>query len=615
MQVKKLGGANGIEGTGMWQSAKGDPGVVRVLAETLAGGIEEIATELAQNARMAEAGKVNIQVDPNRVVFTDNGAGMRSSQCLLQAGAPGWEEGKVRREGPWGVGLFRLAAMAPVRIESKSDEGTGWTAWLEGKHFQGAPWEQRTVRAGEYPDLYDRGTEVRFLHRGGKDAVYPWQVALAYAARDAGLEVEGDEEAKSAAKSGWPGVPGIQIGARETEIGTYRTWEGSLREEPDTNAWGRHEHVGLASLREWADQSGEYPGRTWCTTLEVAPKAAFPRKGSANPLESEEVRKQAQKESAVALGEALRDVMPPPGLSTVQRRQMDQMAGQPGLYPEPVATLQLAGSGPQGLQWVRVKTEDRYRHVVRVPWHRMDARTRVQVEQMKITAHKSLVLVKEEPGFEGTGWYDEIPRLTEWTLAQCPVTREIVWKGVDSKGTGIEGRLRCVPAPDRKIAGKEDVEGFPAWFAPDTVEGLGNARMARILDLHYTSGVGQWDASAAWEERVWLGDEGPGIGGTQERGVDEIADKVRGIAEKSIDWIVEGGGGLVENDDVRSFMQIRDHFTGGDIAKVEAWDRALDEEGRQADTVREALGELYTYSVNETKVEEVAGKIAKALRA
>ncbi len=98
----------------------------RLFTGTLSGRIIEIL----QNARRAEATKVEIANEDGYVTVRDNGRGVDGFSRLLDLGGSGWEESFEESEDPAGVGLFCLAPRE-VAIRSSGQIAvipeSGWT--------------------------------------------------------------------------------------------------------------------------------------------------------------------------------------------------------------------------------------------------------------------------------------------------------------------------------------------------------------------------------------------------------------------------------------------------------------------------------------------------------
>ena len=87
-------------------------------------------TEILQNARRAEATRVEIHNDGPTVTVRDNGRGIEDFAKLLDLGGSGWEDSLEASEDPAGVGIFCLAPRE-VTIRSNGRIATipadGWT--------------------------------------------------------------------------------------------------------------------------------------------------------------------------------------------------------------------------------------------------------------------------------------------------------------------------------------------------------------------------------------------------------------------------------------------------------------------------------------------------------
>jgi hypothetical protein len=74
------------------------------------GTLEGRIIELLQNARRADATRVEITNSPNGLVtIQDNGHGIRDFSILLDLGSSDWDPTIEEAEDPAGVGIFSLA--------------------------------------------------------------------------------------------------------------------------------------------------------------------------------------------------------------------------------------------------------------------------------------------------------------------------------------------------------------------------------------------------------------------------------------------------------------------------------------------------------------------------
>jgi hypothetical protein len=71
--------------------------------------VEQILTELFQNARRAGATKLDIYLDRNTLHLKDNGWGIPDPQMLVNLFGSGWDEDTEQREDPAGAGFYSLA--------------------------------------------------------------------------------------------------------------------------------------------------------------------------------------------------------------------------------------------------------------------------------------------------------------------------------------------------------------------------------------------------------------------------------------------------------------------------------------------------------------------------
>ena len=92
---------------------------------------EQIISELLQNARRANASRVDITTRYDRTVtISDNGHGIADPATLLSFGQSDWSVETARAEDPAGMGIFSLARRR-TRIASRprsrgGEEAAGW---------------------------------------------------------------------------------------------------------------------------------------------------------------------------------------------------------------------------------------------------------------------------------------------------------------------------------------------------------------------------------------------------------------------------------------------------------------------------------------------------------
>lgn len=121
--------------------------------------VTDVLNELLQNARRADASRIEIDVvdDDGRsiLVVRDDGSGVADPAKLVTLGDSGWNEATQHREDPAGMGVFSLAGR-PVEIRSRA-RGTdnGWRVVIAPK-----AWETGAPLAVE-PWAADAGTELR----------------------------------------------------------------------------------------------------------------------------------------------------------------------------------------------------------------------------------------------------------------------------------------------------------------------------------------------------------------------------------------------------------------------------------------------------------------------
>jgi hypothetical protein len=116
------------------------------------GDFKDIATELLQNSRRAEASQVEITVDEDKITFKDNGTGIQDPSVVLNIATSNWDDEIVNSEHPAGMGVFSLAARKGVVIRSQD-----WTCELTPESFSGL--EEVSVIKTEPI----KGTSISFL--------------------------------------------------------------------------------------------------------------------------------------------------------------------------------------------------------------------------------------------------------------------------------------------------------------------------------------------------------------------------------------------------------------------------------------------------------------------
>lgn len=150
----------------------------------------ETLNELFQNARRADATRVDVAIADGEVRLRDDGRGIDDPAALLAFGRTGWDPDTARREDPAGMGVYSLARRPKVTIRSRPRpvEGARLPAWqvqLKPEHF-----------LGEYPaaieildgDDLGFGTEIVFdddKANEGHVNIAAWYFPLAVTCNDA----------------------------------------------------------------------------------------------------------------------------------------------------------------------------------------------------------------------------------------------------------------------------------------------------------------------------------------------------------------------------------------------------------------------------------------------
>lgn len=105
------------------------------------GSLDDILTELLQNARRAGATTIAVSASSEpgpKIIIADNGKGIANPQALLSLGESDWQSAATLREDPAGMGFFSLAGRATTIISSTGGEAfrlaipdDGWTGERE----------------------------------------------------------------------------------------------------------------------------------------------------------------------------------------------------------------------------------------------------------------------------------------------------------------------------------------------------------------------------------------------------------------------------------------------------------------------------------------------------
>ena len=225
----------------------------------------DIFSELFQNARRADAGRIDVTVEripaqfegDRLVTVTDDARGIADPAVLLSFGESGWDAGTAEREDAAGMGLLSLARRGCVvrsRVHAGPTEpAPGWRLPLTPDHFLGCD-DAQAVPDDAAPS--PRGTVIAFVAHETAEAI---QAAVAGAARYAPLPVTFDAQA----------VPQESFldGACHTErwagltVGVFRNRHDSFI-RPDLNFHGLTLNVRLPRIQT-------LDGDTWSVRAEV----------------------------------------------------------------------------------------------------------------------------------------------------------------------------------------------------------------------------------------------------------------------------------------------------------------------------------------------------------
>ena len=93
--------------------------------------------ELFQNARRANATRIDVTIDDGRITVTDDGDGIADPAALLAFGHSEWNAPTAQHEDPAGMGLYSLSH-CDVTIRSRPRDGSpAWQVSLSTDHFLG----------------------------------------------------------------------------------------------------------------------------------------------------------------------------------------------------------------------------------------------------------------------------------------------------------------------------------------------------------------------------------------------------------------------------------------------------------------------------------------------
>lgn len=153
-----------------------DPGALEKTTRFFNAGLDDILTELFQNARRAGANTVSVSIGLRDIAVHDDGAGVGDPARLLAFGASGWNAETCALEDPAGMGLFSLSRRG-CTIHTKTENGLPWMAELTPEVFQGKTGAKIMPGVRE-----DRGATVIFpaSHGGDGEAERAVQRAARY---------------------------------------------------------------------------------------------------------------------------------------------------------------------------------------------------------------------------------------------------------------------------------------------------------------------------------------------------------------------------------------------------------------------------------------------------
>jgi hypothetical protein len=102
-----------------------------------AATVQDMLTEMLQNARRAGATKIKVLVgDEHHLHVMDDGSGIASPFDVLTFGASGWKGDTASLENPAGCGFWSLASRG-CTIETGTAEGHSWSATVTREAFKG----------------------------------------------------------------------------------------------------------------------------------------------------------------------------------------------------------------------------------------------------------------------------------------------------------------------------------------------------------------------------------------------------------------------------------------------------------------------------------------------
>ena len=119
----------------------------------------DIMKELLQNARRSGASSVDVTIEEDRIIVSDNGMGIRNPEAILAFGLTAWDQRTNQSEHPAGMGLYALARRENVQVISSTGDGHAWRVNLTRDHFVG----KLPAPIVDLPDRQaTRGTSVAF---------------------------------------------------------------------------------------------------------------------------------------------------------------------------------------------------------------------------------------------------------------------------------------------------------------------------------------------------------------------------------------------------------------------------------------------------------------------
>lgn len=99
--------------------------------------VGETLNELLQNARRAQATRVDVTVENGRVTVSDDGQGIADPSALLAFGQSDWNPETARSEDPAGMGVYSLSRHHAT-IRSRCADQPAWQVKLAPEHFDGS---------------------------------------------------------------------------------------------------------------------------------------------------------------------------------------------------------------------------------------------------------------------------------------------------------------------------------------------------------------------------------------------------------------------------------------------------------------------------------------------